>query len=62
MFDNIGGIIKMLAVAVTWIGSFASVIYGIAILDQQFLLGLAFSIMGSLASFLGYFLLFWALD
>ena len=58
MFDNIGGKIKSLAVAVTWIGIFASVIYGIAILKYQFLLGLAFIIMGSLASWFGSFLLY----
>ena len=61
MFDNIGKKIKTLASVITWIGIVCSIITGIILMftsEKYILLGFLTAIVGSVASWIGSFLLY----
>lgn len=58
MFDNIGEKIKALATIECICGIIGSVLLGIVIMTEELLLGLAVAIVGSLASWLGSFVIY----
>ena len=58
MFDNIGGKIKTLALVICAAGAIASVICGLAMFDDSFLLGLLIIVAGCLGSWTGSFCLY----
>lgn len=62
MFNNIGGKIKGLAAFICWVGIIASILGGIVLMlagDEMFILiGIAVAIVGSLASWIGSFVMY----
>ena len=60
MFDNIGGKIKTLAQVICWIGIACSVVFGIAVVANEYtrLLGIAIIVLGPLLSWVSSFLLY----
>lgn len=58
MFDNIGGKIKALAMGITILGITASVIWGLTILLEGDFVGLVIMLGGSLAAWIGSFLIY----
>lgn len=61
MFERIGSKIKKLASVITWLGIIASLILGVVLIsggDEMIVLGILVMAVGSLASWIGSFLLY----
>lgn len=58
MFDDIGGKIKTLAMVICAVGAIASIICGLAMFDDSFLIGLVIIVAGCLGSWTGCFCLY----
>lgn len=61
MFERIGSKIKKLASVITWLGIIASLILGVVLIsggDEMIVLGIVVMALGSLASWIGSFLLY----
>lgn len=59
MFERIGSKIKGLASVIAWVGIMASILLGIVLcVSEMILIGLVVMVIGSLASWIGTFLLY----
>lgn len=55
MFENIGGKIKTYSKVIAWVGIVLSVLFGIICMFTNFLVGIFYAVIGSLASWVGSF-------